>query len=253
LERTHSQKHCHYSQIFNFFDSLFQNKSHIFFDLDHTLWDYNRNCEEALEEIFVNFQLQNIGITNSKILITNFHIVNENLWKLYDTHQITASELRTRRFREIFDLFSISDHTLCDQLHEAYMDLSPNKPHVLPGTTEILEYLHPKYNLHIITNGFFDNQAMKMKAAGITHFFKSVTCSHSAKARKPEKAIFEFALNQAKATVNQSVMIGDNYDVDILGAKNVGMDFVFFNPSNNFMKNEEKSMVKHLLELKDFL
>lgn len=232
---------------------MYHHKSHIFFDLDHTLWDYNRNCEEALGEMYLLFDLQKLGIKSAPKLIEQFHFVNDKLWTLYDTHQITATELRQRRFREIFDEFKITDQSICDILHEKYMELSPNKPHLLPGGKEILEYLYPKYTLHIITNGIMDNQTKKMSTSGIDKYFKTITCSHTANARKPEIEIFEYALKQANTTVNEAIMIGDNYEVDIKGAQNVGMDYVYFNPSNIFCENTVKSMIKHLLELKHFL
>jgi YjjG family noncanonical pyrimidine nucleotidase len=229
---------------------LYQHKTHIFFDLDHTLWDYDRCCEEALFEIYAEYNLLEKGIETEVAFIKAFHEVNNRLWDMYDTRQINSEELRSRRFREIFDEFNIEDKSNCDQLHESYMQISPNKPYLLPGGKEILEYLKPKYSLHIITNGIADIQAKKMNASGIENFFETVTCSQKANARKPEKEIYEYAIKQANTTVNQSIMIGDNYKVDIAGAINVGMDYVFFNPIEKKMDIDEKSMIKHLLELK---
>jgi YjjG family noncanonical pyrimidine nucleotidase len=232
---------------------LFENKTHIFFDLDHTLWDYDRNCEEALNEIYDDFQLQNIGIANEKLFLEAFHKVNNRLWDCYDKREITSEELRHRRFREVFDEFGIADKSICDYLHDAYMIISPNKPHLLPGAKAILDYLKPKYSIHIITNGIADIQSMKMKASGIENYFESVTCSQKANARKPEKEIFEYAINMANTTINQSVMIGDNILVDIAGAINANMDFVHYGPQLNFSEQCGKFTVKHLLELKQFL
>jgi YjjG family noncanonical pyrimidine nucleotidase len=232
---------------------LFQNKSHIFFDLDHTLWDYNRNCEETLFEIYESFQLQTLGIETSQILTNQFHIENDRLWQLYDSRQISADELRFRRFRDIFTAFGIKDLSICDSLHETYMAISPNKPHLMEGTLEILKYLKPKYQLHIITNGIVDNQSKKMKAAGIDGYFKNVICSQKANARKPEKAIFEYALNISQTTAEQAIMIGDNYEVDIVGAINAGMDAIHFCNDEKKQINYDKTMIKHLLELKQIL
>ncbi len=232
---------------------MYSNKSDIFFDLDHTLWDYDSNCKEALIEIFELFDLLNFGIKNPTDFIAQFHIANDKLWNLYDTRQITSDELRFRRFREIFVAFGIDDFSICDQLHKAYMAICPNKPHLMPGAAEILQYLSDKYILHIITNGIADNQTKKMKASGISDYFSTVTCSQKANARKPEKGIFEYAFAAAQTTITKAVMIGDNYFVDILGAKNIGLDYVYYNPNNKILEKEEKSMIKHLCELKQFL
>ncbi len=232
---------------------MLNNKTHIFFDLDHTLWDYDRNCAETLIEIFEHFRLTHMGIPTSELFIKKFHAVNNKLWNLYDSRQITAQELRFRRFREVFDLFGIANQSICSTLHDSYMQISPNKPHLHDGGLEILEYLKPKYSLHIITNGLDDIQSKKMTASGIIEYFETVTTSQKANARKPEKEIFEFAITTANTTINQSVMIGDNYDVDILGAKNAGMDFVYFNYENKIIEKVENSMIKHLLELKQIL
>lgn len=231
---------------------MFTNKTHIFFDLDHTLWDYNRNCEEALTEMFDLFNLKQFGIENTSLLIDKFHLVNHRLWDLYDSHQITSSDLRFRRFREVFDEFGIENKEICDKLHESYMEISPNKPHLFSGAIEILEYLKPKYSLHIITNGIADNQNKKMVASGIKNYFESVICSQKANARKPEKAIFEFALKTTQATAYQSLMIGDNYEVDILGAENAGIDAILFSPELAKTSKSDKTIINHLLELKDF-
>jgi putative hydrolase of the HAD superfamily len=232
---------------------LFKNKTHIFFDLDHTLWDYNRNCEEALTEMFDLFNLKQLGIENTSLLIDKFHLVNHRLWNLYDSHQISSFDLRFRRFREVFDEFGIKNKDICDNLHDSYMEISPNKPHLFSGAIEILEYLKPKYSLHIITNGIADNQDKKMVASGIKNYFESVICSQKANARKPEKAIFEFALKSSQAAAYQSLMIGDNYEVDIIGAENAGIDTILFSPEKITFSKTRLTIINHLLDLKDFI
>lgn len=259
MEKIICQKLYHCFPIFKLFEDLTSpskllgNKTDIFFDLDHTLWDYDRNCEEALQEIFVAFNLPDLGIKVLDDFINQFHLVNNRLWNCYDTRQISAEELRFRRFREIFDVFEIKAKAICDKIHFAYMDISPNKPYLFEGAIEVLEYLQPKYALHIITNGMVDNQAKKMEASGINPYFKTITTSQKAASRKPEKEIFEYALNLANTTADQSVMIGDNYEVDILGAQNAGIDAIYFNTKKNNLVVNEKSMINHLLELKQIL
>jgi YjjG family noncanonical pyrimidine nucleotidase len=232
---------------------LFKDKKHIFFDLDHTLWDYNRNCELALNELFDTYSLGKLGIPSKELLYFKFIQINDYLWELFDSHQITSTELRHRRFREIFEEFDIYDHSICDELNEKYLEISPTKPYLMDGAMDILIYLNQKYSLHIITNGFDFIQAKKMEASCISHFFEKIITSEKANARKPEKEIFEYAILQANTKIEQSIMIGDNLNTDIKGAKDFGMDFVFFNAENKFFENPEKSMIKHLSELKQFL
>lgn len=247
-----------HQKLFLFFQTykntnLFQGKTHIFFDLDHTLWDYNRNCESALSEIFDTYNLAKIGVPSKEHFYFHFIKINDYLWDLYDTHQITSDELRSRRFREIFDEFDIENKEICDELNAIYMQISPKKPYLIDGAMEILTYLNSKYTLHIITNGFDDTQSKKLESSCIIHFFEHIITSEKANARKPEIEIFEYATTKTKAAVNQCIMIGDNEYTDIKGAQNVGMDFVYFNPENKKSEISEKSMIKHLLELKEIL
>jgi putative hydrolase of the HAD superfamily len=232
---------------------LFPKKTDIFFDLDHTLWDYNRNCEEALHEVYLNYDLNILGIADVECFIKQFHIENNRLWTLYDTRQITAHELRHARFRDVLLALKAENFSISDQLHESYMAISPNKPHLLPGAKAILDYLKTKYRLHIITNGITDNQIQKMKASGIESYFETMVCSQKANARKPEKQIFEYALNQANCSELEAVMIGDNYEVDIVGAINAGIDAIFFQPEKLVNGHNFKNTINHLSEIKNFI
>ena len=226
---------------------MFTHKTHLFFDLDHTLWDYERNCEEALHEMFESLHLSKHGVPSKSELYFTFLEVNDRLWDLFDTRKITSEELRSRRFREIFAKFGITDFEICDKLNDIYLELSPNKPHLMDGALELLEFVAPKYSLHLITNGFDDIQTMKLKASGIEHYFETITTSQKANARKPEIEIFNFALNQAKAPVATSLMIGDNINADIAGAINAGMDFVFYNPLKITFNQPIQLEIEHLL------
>jgi YjjG family noncanonical pyrimidine nucleotidase len=232
---------------------LFSHKKHIFFDLDHTLWDYERNCKATIIEIYEKYALEKRNIQSAELLYEQFLKTNYYLWDLYDSHQITSDELRHRRFREIFTYFGNDDHSICDKLNQVYLEINPKKPYLIDGALDILNYLAPKYTLHIITNGFEDFQNEKMNASGISLFFTTKITSEKAKARKPETRMFEYALNITEATVNECIMIGDNYETDIKGAKNIGMDYFYYNPENKKCENKGKSEIKHLLELKTFL
>ena len=206
MVKTVYQRPCHFSQTCKN-NNLLPGKTHIFFDLDHTLWDYNRNCKSALSEIFDNYNLAKIGVPSKELFYFHFLKINDYLWDLYDSHQITSDELRNRRFREIFDEFDIENKEICDELNENYMQISPIKPYLIDGAMDVLTYLSRKYNLHIITNGFYEMQTKKLNASSIFHFFEHIITSEKAKARKPEVEIFEYATSIAKATVNECIMI----------------------------------------------
>jgi YjjG family noncanonical pyrimidine nucleotidase len=232
---------------------MFHHKKHLFFDLDHTLWDYDTNCVEAIEDLYEIFNLEDLGIPSAKTLSDQFFITNDRLWDLYDSRQITTQELRYRRFREIFDALNISGEHICDELNDAYLDISPQKPHLINGAREMLEYLKPKYKMHIITNGFDEIQGTKMTSSGINHFFENIITSQKCNFRKPEKGIFEYALNLTNSKINEALMIGDNLNTDILGAKNYGIDSIYFSPKHGIEKNIATKTIKHLVELKEFL
>jgi YjjG family noncanonical pyrimidine nucleotidase len=232
---------------------LFRNKKHLFFDLDHTLWHYEANCRHALEILYQKHQLEQYNVPNAEVLYQKFYEVNTRLWQLYDTYQITPDNLRERRFLEIMNSFAPCDLAYCNMLSHEYLELSPRLPALIDGCQEILDYLAPKYQLHIITNGFAEIQETKMRVSGIKPYFGTVTCSAKAGYRKPESGIFSYALAQAGAHVQESLMIGDNPATDIAGAKNIGMDWLFFDPENIFFEINEKTRVKHLLDLKQFL
>ena len=151
---------------------MFHHKKQLFFDLDHTLWDYNTNCVDAIEDLYEIYNLEELGVSSAKALSDQFFITNDRLWDLYDSRQITAQELRHRRFREIFEILQIKGAHICDELNDAYLDISPQKPHLINGAKALLEYLKPKYKMHIITNGFDGIQSKKLNSSGINHFFE---------------------------------------------------------------------------------
>lgn len=226
---------------------------HLFFDLDHTLWDYERNSAEALLEIFQDLDLQQLGIASAEVFIENFNAVNQRIWHLYDHNQITQEELRHYRFRWIFDALGINDYSHCDDLNAAYLQLSPQKPHLIPFAKEVLEYLHPKYPLHLITNGFDEIQGTKLKSAGITHYFQEVITSQRAGAKKPSPHIFQFAIDLLDTRKEDCIMIGDNPDTDIKGALAAGVDVVYFNPFETPIAIVPYRNISSLHELLTFL
>jgi len=227
---------------------------HIFFDLDHTLWDFERNSRECLVEIFNEFRLDNLGIETAETFTGTFLTINYQLWNLLDTRVITHEELRRRRFGEALAQLGATvseDRSL--EMNEFFLQALPSKQHLIPGGKEILDYLSPNYALHIISNGFHEVQLRKMKSSGIHDYFREIVTNEVANARKPEKAIFDFALNAAGAATDNSIMIGDNIEADVNGALNAGLACVYFNPDSNPSPYESHLEVKSLDELREIL
>lgn len=227
---------------------------HLFFDLDHTLWDFEKNSSESLSELYETFGLQSWNISGLSVFQQEFSVVNRRYWSLLESNQITHEELRRRRFRDTLVNIGVdADEALGLQLNEAFLELLPQKSHLIEGTIEILDFLAPKYELHIISNGWQDVQAKKIRSSKIAHYFGEVITNERAEARKPDKRIFDYAIRATKARLSESIMIGDNYEADILGAINARMDSVFYNPDEVVATQKPTFDIKRLVELKEIL
>ncbi|HEY6142920.1 MAG TPA: YjjG family noncanonical pyrimidine nucleotidase [Flavobacterium sp.] len=221
----------------------------VFFDLDHTLWDFEKNSALAFETVF---KLQNLEINLSEFLPI-YIPMNREYWERYRKDEINQKELRFGRLKDTFDLLKFDiDDDLIVLLSEQYIHYLPKNTHLLDGTIEILDYLKTKYNLHIITNGFAEVQEIKMNNSDITHYFKTITNSQMAGVKKPDSFIFEFALNLAKTKKENSIMIGDCIEADVQGALDAGLDAIFFNEYNAPV-TENIKQISHLSELKKYL
>lgn len=228
---------------------MFKNKTDIFFDLDHTLWDFEKNSALAFEKIFEKHQLD----LNLEQFLLHYIPTNLKYWKLYRDEKISQEDLRYHRLKEVFDLMNkeVVDEMIHLLSHE-YIHYLPQFNYLYEGAWEILDYLFPKYKLHIITNGFQTVQAGKLKNSNIEHFFQTITNSEMAGVKKPNPLIFEYALKKANATKSKSIMIGDSLEADIEGAINVGLDAIFFNEFN-ISVDEKIHQVNHLMLLKEYL
>ncbi len=228
---------------------MFKHKKHLFFDLDHTLWDFDKNSGFAFDAIFKN---QGFDISLQEFL--NIYIPrNQHYWKLYQVNQISHQDLRYYRLKDVFDAlrFEVSDEII-HQLSDDYIKYLPEYNHLFDGAIELLDYLKPKYQLHIITNGFSNVQDKKLANSNIGHYFETITNSELAGQKKPNPIIFDYALNVAKASKEESIMIGDSFEADILGALDFGIDAIFFNENKSEI-NHDVYQVNHLLELKNIL
>lgn len=204
---------------------------HLFFDLDHTLWDFDRNTSEAISELYQIFNFSKWTFFEFNDFMVIFNEVNNYLWNKFNHGQIGRDELRHKRFALILGELGVSEKEIPEGIGEKYLELAPIKPNVIPYTHEILSYLKPNYQLHIISNGFDDVQHSKMKASKIHEYFDLIVTSDSSGYRKPQKGIFEYAMKEAGASKSDSIMIGDNMETDIIGAQNAYMDHIFFNPN----------------------
>jgi len=228
---------------------MYQHKKHIFFDLDHTLWDFDKNSALTFEKIF---EINNLEVELNSFLDV-YVPINLGYWKLYREEKIDKTSLRFARLKDAFDALEVKVSTqLIYKLSDDYITYLSTFNHLFDDTITILDYLKPKYNLHIITNGFKEVQHGKLNKSGIAHYFETVTNSEMVGVKKPNSKIFKHALDLAKATAEQSLMIGDNLEADILGALNFGIDAVCFNYHNENIPNEIES-INQLLELKQYL
>ncbi len=227
---------------------------HLFFDLDHTLWDFERNSAESLFEIFHEYELHKLGILSEDTFIESFLKINTKLWLDFDLGNIEHSYIRANRFRLVFESMEIPCPINHIAFGELYLETLPTKSYLMDGALEVLNYVTGEgYQLHIITNGFNDIQGRKIKSAGIHPYFKEIVTFENANAKKPDPKIFQHALNLTKANVSESLMIGDNWIADILGAKKVGMDTVYYNPASLLFDVQPTYDIKALPELMKIL
>jgi putative hydrolase of the HAD superfamily len=226
--------------------------THIFFDLDRTLWDFDRNSTESLTELISRHDLSGI-INNTSRFISIYHQINVKLWDLYRRGQMTKAVLRTQRFRMSFEEFGIKDEELAKKIGDEYLRISPSKTNLIPHSIEILEYLKSRSHLHIITNGFTDVQINKLRNCNLEGYFDSMTSSELVGHNKPRIEIFQQALSSVQARKKDSIMIGDDLEVDIAGARNFGIDQVFLNREGIKHSDVVTYEINSLLELKNFL
>lgn len=223
--------------------------SDIFFDLDHTLWDFEKNSALTFEYVLNKHNI-NVDI---KQFIAYYVPINIKYWERYRVDEITQAELRYGRLKDTFDLLSYEiEDEMIFFLADEYIQHLPNYNHLFEGAIEILDYLKSKYRLHIITNGFHEIQNNKLKNSNISDYFQTITNSESAGVKKPNPMIFEYAITSAKAKKETSIMIGDCIEADIRGALNSGIDAILFNECNTEVPENIKQ-INNLLALKNYL
>lgn len=226
-----------------------ENITDVFFDLDHTLWDFDKNSAVAFQTIFKNHQM--LFALDDFLMV--YPQINQKYWEQYRADLITHQQLRYSRLKDSFDAIKlpISDSKIWEIANE-YIELLPLSNHLIQGTLEILEYLHVKYNLHIITNGVHAVQQRKLDNSNITKYFKTITDSDTLGIKKPNVLIFEHALKKANCKAQNSVMIGDCVDADVKGALKANMQAILL---DEYQKNKEKNIIiiNNLLSIKKHL
>jgi len=227
---------------------------HLFFDLDHTLWDFDTNAMETLKDVYEQLALSDLGIENFDDFCKHYLHHNTILWDRYHHGYITAEDLKWKRMWRTLLEFKIGNEKLARQMSELFLDILPGKKNLFPYTHEILQHLKEKnYVLHLITNGFEKTQRNKLHHSSLGHYFEEIITSEKSNSVKPQKAIFDFALQVTGASINESIMIGDNPDADIQGAINVGMDSVYVNHTNKPIDISPTYTIYHLKELEEIL
>lgn len=221
----------------------------VFFDLDHTLWDFDRNSALTFDKIF---KINQIDIDLDDFL-HHYKAINLQYWKLYRDEKIDKDILR---FGRLNDTFSALNHNIekeiIQKLSKDYITYLTDNNYLYDDTITILEYLYKNYNLHILSNGFEEVQSKKLTKSNILRYFKTVTNGEDVGVKKPNPQIFHYAIEKANTTISKSIMIGDGYEADILGALSVGMDVIFFDEFQKTVESDVKK-IHHLIELKNYL
>ena len=218
---------------------------HIFFDLDHTLWDYDKNAQETLTELYDQLELN--SAVSLKKFINTYYEINDQMWLKYNSKLINRNYIKENRFLEVFRKVGI-DESHAEESSNYFMNNCSRKPHLIEHAKITLDYLFKKYKLHIITNGFNDVQPVKLSSSGIQEYFEVIVTSETSQARKPEPEIFQDALDKANATKVESVMIGDNPKTDIHGARDFGIKTILYDPSGR-----KRSMADYSIQSLDEL
>lgn len=227
--------------------------STLFFDLDHTLWDFDRNSQEALSEIFHDLRLDSYGIPAPEPFIRNYKEHNKKCWELYRRGEMTKEDLRSKRFQLALQDFEVNDPNLAERIGDEYVKRSPYKTNLFPGTIELLDYLKRDYKICIITNGFEEVQYIKIRQSGLEKYFDHIITSEKAGVQKPHPDIFHLALKMAETETSKVMMIGDDLEADVLAARKLNLDAILFDPERKNLVKGDFAVISELKELRNYL
>lgn len=223
--------------------------NHIFFDLDRTLWDFETNSKAALIQIFDELRLAD-HIPSFDAFYKEYRMVNADFWEKYSKGTISKAALRSGRFAKTLEKFSIINENMSNQLGERYIQVSPYQTNLFPGTKEtLIELKNTDRQLHIITNGFKEVQFIKLENSGILDYFDDVLCSEEVGVNKPNPLVFKKALERTNAKNTESIMIGDDFNADVLGAEKCGIRGVLFDPHNHHAERAGVERIQSLNEI----
>lgn len=226
---------------------------HLFFDLDHTLWDFDKNSNETIIELYEEGNFTSDTGADARQFLHKYRETNAALWQLYRHGKITKDRLRIKRFEDAFAFFGFGDNQRIHRFEQNYLYQAPRKTALMDGAEDLLLHLKGKYRIHIITNGFAETQHVKLERCGLKPYFDLIMTSDEIKVNKPEAKIFIESMKRTGANRKNSLMVGDNLHVDILGARNVGIDQVYYNPHRQTHSEKPTHEVKHLSEMKEIL
>ncbi len=226
-----------------------RNYKYLFFDLDHTLWDFDRNSEATMRQLYEEYDLAARGIEDFDNMFAVYNIHNDKLWARYRNGYIKRDELRWKRMWLMLLDFKIADTALSHELSTAYLEILPTQTLLVPHAQELLDHCKGRYEMHLITNGFETTQRLKLQYSGIARYFDLLITSERSNSMKPHKDIFDYALKEANARAEDSIMIGDAVDIDIAGAINAGWDSAYYNPKEMPHSHKPTYEVKGLNEL----
>ena len=222
---------------------------HLFFDLDHTIWDFDKNAEETLYELYHAYDLFQLGLHSPDLFIEAYTKNNHQLWADYHLGKISKEVLRTTRFSKTFAELGVSPDLIPEKFEDDYVAICPTKTNLFPHAHDTLEYLQAKYTLHIISNGFKESTELKIGNTGLAKYFCTIFISEIIGFNKPDKAIFEYALSTTEASASESLMIGDSLEADIRGAQDFGMKAIYFNPARSEKPDDVVQQIHCLSEL----
>ena len=222
---------------------------HVFFDLDNTIWDFEKSSLATLDELYVKYDLKSLGVPSFDVFLNAYRHRNELLWEQYRLGTIDKPYLRDQRFALTFWDMGLDPETAPKGLAEDYILLGPRRSHLFPGAHETLAYLQGKYDLHILTNGFVEAQDVKLDAADLRRYFCEIVISEHTGYRKPDARIFHYSMEKAGAKAEECLMIGDGLEVDVVGAQQAGWRAIYFNPKGEPHGEKPDAEIRELTEL----
>ena len=230
-----------------------QRYKNLFIDLDDTIYDFSGASRESFRETYDLLHYERY-FDSFEHYLSLYEPYNLELWRIYGEGKITKEELNRRRYSHPLECVGVNDQQLADTFCREALGRIPTKGPLMPGALELLEYLRPKYNMYILSNGFKELQSRKMRTAGIDGYFDALILSEDIGVNKPNRELYEYALAKTGSKLSESLMIGDMFDTDIVGAANIGMDQMYYNPKEKkghaFTPTYE---VTHLLQIKEIL